>query len=315
MEELVQTKRSCLLIYQQSGLSKSTLLFLRSVKIWAFLLPVLLVSCTVVPANLPTAGATDPLATPTAPGTQPEPIPTTSEPVPAYRTPAQNSAWQIQYTGDIETGLNVDVYNLDLFDTVPETIAGLHKRNIFVMCYFSGGSHEDWRPDAAEFPANVLGNGLDGWPGERWLDIRAVRALQPLMNGRLDLAVEKGCDGVDPDNMDGYTNDTGFPLDYEDQLTYNILMAESAHARNLSIGLKNDLEQIADLVTHFDWALNEQCFFYRECQLLEPFILAGKPVFNIEYELDPGVFCPQAVAMRFNSLHKNLELDEYRMAC
>jgi hypothetical protein len=131
----------------------------------------------------------------------------------------------------------------------------------------------------------------------------------------MDMCKSKGFDGIDPDNVDGYTNDTGFPLTYQQQLTFNIFLANAAHSRGLAIGLKNDLNQINDLVRYFDWQLNEQCFQYNECDLLLPFINAGKPVFNIEYNLATSQFCAQANAMNFNSLKKNLALDAYRAAC
>jgi len=229
--------------------------------------------------------------------------------------PPLNASWQIQYSGELELDLEVDIFNLDLFDTDPSIIAGLHGRGVRVMCYFSAGSFEDWRQDADSFPSDVLGKPLSGWPGESWLDIRRLDLLRPIMENRISLAREKGCDGVDPDNVDGYLNDTGFPLSAQDQMAYNIFLAETAHAYGLSAGLKNDLPQIPDLLPYFDWAVNEQCFLYEECALLQPFIDAGKPVFNIEYELEPGDFCPQAIQMQFNSLHKNLALDAYRFPC
>ncbi len=222
---------------------------------------------------------------------------------------------QIQYTGEIDINLNVNVFNLDLFDTSPEIIEALNRRGVFVMCYFSAGSYEDWRPDSSQFPAEVLGNDMAGWPGEKWLDIRRLDLLAPIMEARLDLAVQKGCDGVDPDNVDGYTNDTGFPLNYEDQITYNVFLAQAAKARGLAIGLKNDIQQIPDLLPYFDWLLNEECFTYRECNQLLPFIHAGKPVFVIEYDLPPRRFCWRANRMGFNALHKNRELDAYRTDC
>ena len=144
-------------------------------------------------------------------------------------------------------------------------IETLHQDGRSVICYFSAGSYEDWRPDEADFPASVRGKPLDNWPGESWLDIRQIDTLSPIMGARLDLAVQKGCDGVEPDNVDGYSNDTGFPLTAAHQLAYNIWLAEEAHARGLSIGLKNDLDQIPELLPYFDWALNEQCFEYEEC--------------------------------------------------
>ena len=43
---------------------------------------------------------------------------------------------------------------------------------------------------------------------------------------RLDLAAAKGCDAVDPDNVDGYANPTGFDLTGDDQLAFNRWLAE-----------------------------------------------------------------------------------------
>ena len=72
------------------------------------------------------------------------------------------------------------------------------------------------------------------------------------MEARMDSCQANGFDGIEPDNIDGFLNDTGFPLTYGDQLEYNIWLAEAAHARGLSIGLKNDMDQTPDLLTHFD---------------------------------------------------------------
>ena len=224
-------------------------------------------------------------------------------------------SWQIQYSGDIDPDLNIEIYNLDLFDTSTALIDDLHQHGMYVQCYFSAGSFEDWRPDANDYPPEILGNDLEGWPGEKWLDIRRLDLLQPILEGRLDLAVEKDCDGVDPDNLDGFDNKTGFPLNADDQLAFNIFLSQAAHNRELSIGLKNDLNQTADLVSYFDWIINEECFFYQECSLLSPFLEADKPVFVIEYELTPEEFCPQANQLGFNALHKNWDLDSYRVDC
>lgn len=227
----------------------------------------------------------------------------------------QQARWQIQYTGDLKLDLDIEVFNLDLFDTSPEDIALLHQRGVFVMCYFSAGSYEDWRSDAHLFPADVLGAAMAGWPGERWLDIRRVDLLTPIMEARLDLARAKGCDGVDPDNVNGYVNETGFSLTAADQQRYNIWLATSAHQRGLFIGLKNDGEQSEALVPYFDWALNESCFFYDECDSLQPFLRSGKPVFVIEYHLEPELFCETANQMNVNALHKRRDLDAYRVDC
>ena len=120
---------------------------------------------------------------------------------------------------------------------------------------------------------------------------------------------------IEPDNVDGYSNNSGFPLTAQDQLAYNTFLANAAHARGLSVGLKNDLDQVTALQPLFDWALNEQCFQYAECDMLIPFATAGKAVFQAEYEGATSAFCPQAKAMRFSAMLKHLLLDAFREAC
>src|SRR6185503_4099576 len=160
------------------------------------------------------------------------------------------TSWQWQLTGTINTSFDVDMYDIDLFDAPAAKIAELHAAGRIVICYFSAGSYENWRPDANQFPAAALGNELDGWPGERWLDTRST-AVRNIMTARLDLAVQRGCDGVEPDNVDGYTNGSGFALTAATQLNYNRFLAAEAHARHLSIGLKNDLDQVTALLPDF----------------------------------------------------------------
>jgi hypothetical protein len=70
-------------------------------------------------------------------------------------------------------------------------------------------------------------------------------------------------------------------LQASDQLTFNTWIASEAHERRLSVGLKNDLDQVEELYPYFDWALNEQCFECNECNRLLPFVEAGKAVFGV----------------------------------
>ena len=63
------------------------------------------------------------------------------------------------------------------------------------------------------------------------------------------------------------------------------------------------------------FVVNEQCFQYDECQEYLAFIEAGKPVFNIEYELDLDDFCPQANDWGFTSQRKAYDLKAPREAC
>ncbi|HPM76936.1 MAG TPA: endo alpha-1,4 polygalactosaminidase [bacterium] len=196
--------------------------------------------------------------------------------------PAPGTSWQWQLSGAVDASFDVAMYDIDLFENDATTIQALQADGRVVICYFSAGSFEDWREDAVEFPPDALGAPLDDWEGEWWLDI-ADETVRQIMTARLDLAAAKGCDGVEPDNMDGYANDNGLGLSADDQLDYNRFIAEQAHARGLSVGLKNDVDQLDNLVENFDWALNEECHVYDECELYDAFIEAGKAVFNAEY--------------------------------
>jgi hypothetical protein len=230
--------------------------------------------------------------------------------------PKVGTSWAIQFSKPPITIIpEVDAQNIDLYDTDETVIDLLHKNGKKVICYFSAGSFENWRSDAIDFPSEVLGKNLEGWEGEKWLDIRRLDKLIPIMTKRFDLAVRKKCDGIDVDNLDGYTQKSGFELTYSDQITYNKMLAAKAHERGLGIGLKNDLNQILDLVEDYDWAINEECFEYKECHLLLPFIQNGKPVFNIEYKGKTKEFCPKANSYQFSSLKKKLNLDGWVEAC
>jgi hypothetical protein len=229
--------------------------------------------------------------------------------------PALDTSWQWQLSGTVDQSVNATMYDIDLFENDAGVVASLHAAGRKVICYLDAGTWENWRPDAAQFPAAVLGKLDSGWPGERWLDIRQLSTLQPLLDARLDQCKAKGFDGVEFDNVDGYANDTGFPLTAHDQLIFDVFLANAAHRRGLSVALKNDLGQIPALLPYFDWALDEQCFQYQECDMLLPFIHAGKAVMEVEYDAQPSSFCPQANALNFNSLVKHLDLGSFRIAC
>ncbi|MEU6757814.1 endo alpha-1,4 polygalactosaminidase [Streptomyces sp. NPDC046685] len=228
--------------------------------------------------------------------------------------PLPGTGWQWQLTGRLDTSVKAAVYDVDGFNTTKEQVAELKKAGRKTICYLSTGAWEDFRPDADAFPKALLGEG-NGWEGERWLDIRALTALEPLMGKRFDMCRDKGFDAVEPDNMDGYANDSGFPLTADDQLRYNRLIAKLAHDRGLAVGLKNDLDQIPQLVGDFDFAVNEQCAQYDECERLTPFVEAGKAVFHVEYELKVDRFCARSRELKLSSMQKHYDLDAWRRTC
>ncbi|VVE45338.1 endo alpha-1,4 polygalactosaminidase [Pandoraea capi] len=241
--------------------------------------------------------------------------------VPAHWTPHVSDTWQWQLRGKIDTSYDVKIYDVDLFDVDPSTIDALKRAGRKVVCYFSAGSSEDWRPDFPQFKAAEMGKRLHEWKGERWLDIRSEN-VRRIVKQRLDRAAAKGCDGVEPDNVDGYANDTGFSLTARDQLDFNTFIANEAHWRELAVGLKNDVGQLAALEPWFDFAVNEECNGHKECEGYAVFTAKNKPVLNAEYWLPyrtPALqrtLCDAASQSNLRTLVLARELDNsYRFSC
>jgi hypothetical protein len=230
--------------------------------------------------------------------------------------PTRGMTWQWQLDGgSIDLSVDAEVYDVDLFATSASTVAELHDQGRRVICYVSVGSWEPYRPDANAYPADVQGGAVEGWPDERWLDIRRLDLLLPILNERFDLCAEKGFDGIEPDWMDSFQQDTGFAISAEDQLVFNRTLADMAHARGLAIGLKNDLEQVAELADVFDFAVVEQCAEFGECHMLQPFLDRNKPVFHAEYDLAVSDFCAESRRLGLSSIRKRLDLDPWRETC
>ncbi|RDL38734.1 uncharacterized protein BP5553_03074 [Venustampulla echinocandica] len=237
-----------------------------------------------------------------------------------YWKPAAGTTWQIVLQQALgTTAPNVSVYDIDLFDNNATIINTLHGMNRKVICYFSAGSYEDFRPDSDQFKKSDYGKELKGWPGEFWLDIRSEN-VRSIMKARLKVAASMGCDGVDPDNVDGFANDSGFPLNTTNTLDFLTFLAEEAHGLGMAIGLKNAGDLVGATVDFLQWEVNEQCVQYEECKSFRPFVDAGKPVFNIEYVDGKGVSTKQKVCgdnsrSGFSTLLKNMDLSDWVEAC
>jgi hypothetical protein len=202
--------------------------------------------------------------------------------------PPQQLTWYWQLTGTPRVE-PVDATDIDGFDNSAATVSALHARGQHVICYIDVGTAENWRPDYAQFPPADLGAN-NGWPGEQWLNI-ADPAIQPIMAARFQMCQQKGFDAVEPDNMDGYENSTGFSLTAAQQLSYDEWVAQEVHSLGMAVLQKNDPDQAAALEPYFDGALDEQCNQYAECSSFQPYLAAGKPVLNAEYQssLYPGL--------------------------
>ena len=228
--------------------------------------------------------------------------------------PAPETTWYIQYSGTINYSAPVTVYNLDLFDTTSGTIQSLKNQGKKVICYFSAGSYEDWRPDINKFPPATLGNNLNGWPGERFVDIRDSTVVS-IMKNRTNLASQKGCDGVDPDNVDLYATDSGFPITSSNVVTFLNTLATHAHNLNLSIGLKNAGSIVSSTANFLDFAVIEECVQNNECNQYSLFVNKSKAVFAVEYTGTITSICQVLSPLKFSGLKKTLDLDAWTEYC
>ncbi|MFI8079813.1 endo alpha-1,4 polygalactosaminidase [Kitasatospora sp. NPDC086009] len=262
------------------------------------------------PSDPGTPGTPPAPGTPSVPGTPGTP----AQPAGARWQPTPGLAWQWQLGGGVDQSVDVPVYDVDGFETDAAVVAALHAKGRKVICYINAGSWEDFRPDAAAFTKALQGSG-NGWKGEKWFDIRKLDQLKPLMAARFDMCRSKGFDAVEPDTIEAYNQNSGFPLTAEDQLRYNRMLASLAHERGMAIGLKNDLDQIPALLPDFDFAVNEECAQFDECARLSPFIQAGKAVFHVEYKLGTEKFCARTKSLGLSSMQKKLELDAWRKPC
>jgi len=204
--------------------------------------------------------------------------------------PEVGSKWQIVLLEPIKLESDdeepapddVDIWDIDMFTNSEETIKALKDMGKKVICYFSAGSYEDYRPDSSKFKLEDMGKELDGWPGEKWLDLSSEN-VRSIMTDRIQIAKDKGCDAIDPDNVDGFQNDNGLDLTSEGSAEFMRFIAGEAAKLGLSTGLKNAGDIIEDVLDVVQFSVNEQCAQYKECETFAQFTKAGKPVFQIEY--------------------------------
>jgi len=226
--------------------------------------------------------------------------------------PAPLTSWYWQISGTVNTDRTAKLYDIDGQEASAALVSMLHAGGHTVVCYFSAGSWEDWRPDKGDFPKAVIGNPLGGWPGEFYLDVRS-QTVRDLMAKRMDAFRAKGCDGLEPDNVDLYSANTGFGITTADSVDYDRWLAAAGHARGMLVALKNSAEVVKQVVPSFDFAIAEECFDYAECGSYSPFIAAGKAVLVAEYtKRVKAAWCAKAAALRMSLAFYNLDLNGRR---
>lgn len=223
--------------------------------------------------------------------------------------------WQLS---QVDTNTQVDLLDLDPDAVTADQVAAIKARGIYTVCYVSVGTWEDWRSDKAAFPADVIGAPYEEWPGESFLDLRRHDILIPLMERRFRRCKQLGFQAIEPDVIDSYQEQTGFALGASDAVAYVIALADMAHAMGLAIGQKNAPELVPKLEPHLDFALFEECAELGFCADAAPYVQAGKPVLNAEYNIPPadrpGV-CAQSRDLGILTIFKSYDLGTTGSAC
>lgn len=233
----------------------------------------------------------------------------------AWWKPVAGTTWQWQIGGGtFDTSMAVQVFDID-WEQEASAVQSLHAAGKKVICYVSVGSWEDWRPDAAQFPSAVIGKDYPGWPGEKFVDIRA-QALRDIMAKRLDVCRQKGCDAVEPDNMDVFEASSGFPLTRADGVNYSLWLAMQSHQRGMAIVQKNASSIVADIRASYDGALTEDCHADGWCADMQPYLDNNQPVFACEYKSDVfSAACTWGKAKKFSFILKKEDLGAWIQFC
>jgi hypothetical protein len=235
---------------------------------------------------------------------------------------AAGQKWQIVLSQTVRMSTQLQptaamIWDLDLFETDASTIASLKAQGKTVICYFSSGTSEPNRPDLSGLSSSDYGAGLPDWPGEKWLNLRSDRVWN-VMAGRIELASQKGCDAIDPDNIDGYSNQNGggfYPaLTTSDSVKFLKKMASLARSYGMSTGIKNAMDILGAVQSDVQFAVNEECIANEECDVYDSFVGSGKPVYHIEYGSGSQArsFCSNS---NLNTVVKNLDLDGWVHYC
>ena len=241
----------------------------------------------------------------------------------AWWQPPAKPTWYWQLTGKINNNQNVDVYDIDGFENGAEEVATLHGKGVHVVCYIDVGGAEKYRSDYSKFAelekagVPIMGARIEGWPEERWINIRELAYVEPIMKARFEMCKAKGFDAVEPDEIEVWAETEkkqGIKpaVTKAQQLAYNEWIAQTVHSLGMAVLQKNDGAQTAEQDSYFDGALTEQCNQYAECGYFAPYVEAGKPVINAEYRNATSKFCAKDEAAGIMGARFNLDLNGKR---
>lgn len=229
---------------------------------------------------------------------------------------AQPPAWDWHLTEVDPPKAGVQIFDTDPDLVTPGQVAALKAAGIYTICYVSVGTVEDYRTDVADFPAHVIGKRYGDWPDERFLDIRRHDVLLPLMAARFARCKAMGFDAVEPDNLDLHEARSGFDISAADVVAYVSALRRETQRLGLGLGQKNVPELTPQLEPMLDFILMEGCFQHGFCDAAKPYVAAGKPALDVEYnQRRRAAACAEADRLGVSMIFKRLDLDPWRRTC
>ena len=186
--------------------------------------------------------------------------------------------WQIGRTTPLQrTGRKaVDIYDIDGFLTTKTQVTAIttswqaatlpHPK---AVCYLDL-AWEDYRPDGSPgtaFPAAALGNIYFGFPEERWVDLRQLDELKPMLQERIGMCARKGFDAVELDDIDSFDppSTTGFNLTPGDLQNFLAYAFNLIHADGMTGLWKNSPLLSWWGRQYADGAVVEECYSSQQC--------------------------------------------------
>jgi hypothetical protein len=245
---------------------------------------------------------------------------------PSWWVPTTSDTFQWDLEEPVDTSVPATVYDIDWENNSASVVQTLHSLNRHVVCYVDVGTWESYRSDAKDYPPSILGKKLPGYPQERFVDIRALDKLGPILQKRFETCKTKGFDAVEPDNMDTYTykpteKKTGFPLTAKDEIAFITWFVVQVHGLGMSILQKNDPGQTDQVQNQFDFALLEQCAQYGFCKRYELYHASSRAVFDTEYYPHTSISefqnndCPIEQQLGYYLILKKLSLNPWIVTC
>ena len=189
-----------------------------------------------------------------------------------------------------------------------DQLQALRAQGVDTVCHVNAGTIAETDPGFSDLPPAVIGSAHKTRPNERYLDIRRVQMVVPVITQQIVACKNQGFTAIEPDGLDAYAQDSNFPLTAADTVHYATTLAHVAHGLGLRIAQKNIPELTEALLPHFDFAITESCFETGTCEQIAAYPKANKPAFNAEYtdaDIDFAKACAEGARLNINMIRKD----------